>query len=316
VRNRILSFIFRLLVSLIILVIVFNIVNIREVASLLKKLNVYVLLVAFVLTLLNFIFAGISFKVLLSPFGVKPSLFLMVKYLLYVWAVRNFLPSNIGDLSLVYFLHLEKLSSTNGIVIFFLDKLSSLIVGIILAVPSIYIFSIRFRLTAILPILSITFLVAILLLFFLRRYNLVEKCNFFNPIASKIKMFITTLSFYLKRNALILVLVLFLTFTRWVLSALPVYYIFSYFGYTVSFMKVLSINALIVALSLLPITISGLGIREASAVFFYEKVGLPVDVVFTAFLLSLFIGYLFVCIGAVMFIFERRFTFLQKKALS
>jgi uncharacterized membrane protein YbhN (UPF0104 family) len=81
-------------------------------------------------------------------------------------------------------------------------------------------------------------------------------------------------------------------------------------------MKVLSINALIVALSLLPITISGLGIREASAVFFYEKVGLPVDVVFTAFLLSLFIGYLFVCIGAVMFIFERRFTFLQKKALS
>jgi len=311
-----LPFILRLLISLTIFAMVFNIVNVKEVASLLKKLNLWMLLVPFVFTLLNLVFAGISFRILLSPFKVKLPLFLMMKYLLYVLAIRSFLPSNLGDLSLVYFLHLEKLPSTDGVLVFFLDKLSSLIIGIVLAIPSMYIFSFKLETSTIAPILLLTFLILALLLFFAKKCNFAEKNIFFNSIISKIKPFIATFSLYFKNHAPILALVLLFTLIRWLLSTFPIYFIFSHLGYTVNFIKILSINALIIALSLLPVTIGGLGIREASAVLLYKKIGLPADVVFSTFLLLLFLNYVFVCIGATIFIFEKRLTFWHKKAPS
>jgi glycosyltransferase 2 family protein len=94
-------------------------------------------------------------------------------------------------------------------------------------------------------------------------------------------------------------------------TIINVYFVFKAYGFDIPFFLHISLYPIISILSMIPITISGLGVREGFFVFFYNELGVPAE---TAVIVSL-LNYLFLIgipaiLGFLFYIFD---TFCPEK---
>jgi len=77
----------------------------------------------------------------------------------------------------------------------------------------------------------------------------------------------------------------------------------------IGFVDVFLISSIISAITMLPVTISGLGLREVSAVFFYGLIGVPAEITLAVHLIYLALRYVIVA-ASLMFLEKSDFTYL------
>lgn len=85
--------------------------------------------------------------------------------------------------------------------------------------------------------------------------------------------------------------------------------LFLAFGISVPWVELLVIITLVSVITMLPVSLNGIGVREASYVFFFKELGIPDELAVTVSLLFFFLVTLSSVVGGVFWLFERRKRF-------
>lgn len=89
------------------------------------------------------------------------------------------------------------------------------------------------------------------------------------------------------------------------------YFILRGLSVNINMIYPLVLNPVIVTITTLPISIGGLGLRDASSIFFYTKVGVAKDAAFAQSLLIFSLAFIFGLIGGVIYVATLRYRRLQ-----
>lgn len=103
-------------------------------------------------------------------------------------------------------------------------------------------------------------------------------------------------------------MILFLSFLFQVGMAWINDFLFRSFGIQVSFLHLLVIITLISVITMIPVSLNGLGVREASYVLFFQSIGVPEGIALSVSLLFFFLVTISSLIGGLFWLMERRET--------
>ena len=191
----------------------------------------------------------------------------------------DFTPGRIGDFTRAILVK-ERIGIHKGTISVFIDRYIDIIVLTGLGIVAVVIYSSRFA--SILPIFALIVLVIIfagVTILFLRNswiFSLLQKIPFFNIPESASHLQKAFLEF--KDGKKVIVEGIILTLLTWITHALRIILITIGLGYTLPLSDLFLILPLISALSLIPVTIAGLGLVEGGLMAVLAGYGIPLSV--------------------------------------
>jgi len=274
-----------------------------------KKANPVYFSIAVILFAFNYFLGMLRWNVLLKAAGViVPFSRLVVSYLMGL-AVNLFIPSTVGgdlarsvDLSVYSSNSKAKLLAT-----VMLDRISGYI-----AVVGVALFSIllgyKFVDKPILisfAIISLILLAIILVLFNRRIAKLVQTIfSRFKSVKSALVNFDESINLFLREARLkSLMFTLLIAFVIQIISVLIGYFLAESLGFHIDIIYFFIILPIINAISMIPLTMLGLGSRDVSSVYFFGRVGYPATYAETMSLIVFFLFVLTGIIGAIVYVF-------------
>jgi len=232
---------------------------------------------------------GVALYILLLPVIPTITCRESIVYYLYAWTIGCFLPSNIGQFSIVYFWHKRGLPTGSGLAIALLNKLGSLLWVAVLGISGVFLFLPARQAT---PSVLIFIGLCILFMFFLvARPGRAFIRFIFKHFAGWFPGFYTSIDQYFAVHRRSLLTSYLVVLCVWLVMGLNTLVVFKMFGIHISFWNVVTVNAIVQLFALIPVSIAGIGLREGSAVFLYSLMGLPAATVGAAQIMLLFITY-------------------------
>jgi len=306
--KKIFSILLRVGISLLLLIFLFRQADEKSLLEIIKNVNKPLLLVAFLVFFLTY-FLGLWRWIMLLK-AVKIDLPIQRVITSYSGGIffSLFLPSTIGgdflrsvDLSV----HTKKPKEV--IATIFLDRLSGYIGLVVLALLAMFLgWKILEDNSVLISLGIIIGLLVVILLAFFNKF-LYSKINRFlkSPNAGKIKDLICNLheEIHLFRDKPKVVVKNILISI--VVQAVPpvTFYIIAFsLGVKISFAYFFIFIPIIGAISLLPISIGGLGLRDASTIFFFAKVGVGKNLAFAMSLLSFSFILFYGAVGGLIYV--------------
>ncbi len=286
--------ILKLLVSILLISLLFYKVGFKKVYENFLTINPFYFVLMITIFFMIFLVTSISINVLLLPLKVKKiGLKKLVKYNMLTYAISRFIPGRIGDLSLVYFLKKEDIPVGKASAVVLTDKVIVFFVHFILASFGFFIF---FPPTIAIKLTCISILIFVVLIFFIiwkkgrdivKKYILRKHSNMFAG-------FYRTFSSYFKHYKHLLLINIMLSIVKIFFFGLMIYFAFLAVNQqiNVSILIIMVISSITNILSVIPITISGLGVRETSAVFMFSELGVLPEFTMSAYLILIFIRYI------------------------
>jgi len=311
--KKVLGLVLKVCISVIVLFLLFRQIDAKSVLSIIKNTNKPLLFLSFLVTSSVYILCFFRWKMLLSLSGIKPAISRLVSPFAGGVFFNLFLPSTIGgdfvrsaDLGM----HTKKTNEVVATVI--LDRLSGYI-GMVAVALAALIFGGRLIedhvvfvsiacLTGVLPL--------IMLVFFNKSVYSVFQKLVYSPDAGKIRSAIEEIHreiYNLRDHKKAALKNLLLSVLIQAIAPVTSYIIALSLGLDLNIAYFFIFLPIIAAISMLPVSIGGLGVRDASTVFFFAKVGVGKDL---AFAMSL-IGFLFIVIyagiGGLIYVFTLRY---------
>jgi uncharacterized protein (TIRG00374 family) len=290
--NKYVKTILKVLISILLIGFLIYKIGARNIYETILTANpLYIFLVVFIF-FISFILPAIALFFLLYPLNHKINIFRLTWFNILVYAISRFIPGRIGDLSMVYFLKKEGIPMGKASAIFLVDKGIMFFIHVMFGVFGLFIF---FSAKIALQIASIIFIMGIIGIIlvmwnksrsFIKKYILrkhAEKfTGFYKTIISyvrhhKIYLFFNCVSNIIKN--LSFGLMIYLAVGAFLVKNIPNMFIM---------MIISSINNII---SLIPITLAGLGARESISVVMLNELGINATVTLSAFVILLVIRY-------------------------
>jgi uncharacterized protein (TIRG00374 family) len=157
-------------------------------------------------------------------------------------------------------------------------------------------------------LLSITIIAAPLIVILLVLFNefLYSKVNklLHSPSAGRIRNAIKNLHqeiYYFKQNKKVMLNSLIISLSGQAISSLTFYIISLSLGIKINLIYFFIFIPIIGAIAMLPISIGGLGLRDATTIFFFAKAGVNKDLAFAMSLLNFFFIVLYAAIGGIIY---------------
>lgn len=280
----------RILISVTILVILIYKIGVKRILQTISQFDVIYLIPILIVTLLANLFGTYKFMLLLKSVKIKIS-FLKLYHLNFLsWCLSLFMPGRTGELFLIYFLKNENVKLGVGSALVIMDKLIGIIITFILAVVGMFLF---FSVTQSLKI-TLIFLIGLVILIYMIFSNFgrsVIRKLVLRRWESKFAGFSKTLFLLMKEHKSVIVHNFILSLIKWILSSFVLYILFSSFEQKVPLLTVILATATLAIISLIPMTINGLGIKESVGVFLFKLVGVPFLVTSSVMVISLIISY-------------------------
>ncbi len=308
-NNKYLNWSKYIISPLILIYLMYN-VGSEKIYSALQSFNVYSLFMAFLIFLFAFLLSFFAIYFLYKPLLYIPiSDFL--KYRIYSVALGLFTPMRLGELSLSFmFKRKYGISILRSAVILLFDKAITFIVTCFIFIGTYLILVYFFQYSFLLYFQRYFLFVLIIVLFsfFLLIYNsylqtFLFKIKFFGKSIDKIfSSFLLLYKIYRKRLSAPLMDLL-ITFLSMMIIVIPSYILFLSVGLNVNFIYLLFIASAASFFSLIPFTLSGLGVREVFVVYLFSLVGIPPPIALAMMLIFLFYRY------SISFLFILYFSF-------
>ncbi|MBI3051398.1 flippase-like domain-containing protein [Candidatus Woesearchaeota archaeon] len=241
-----------------------------------------------------------NLKILTDALGVKITYRQMTEYYLKSWAFGLIIPGKIGEFSFVY-LARKHMTTGQAMAVSVLDKMITVITLLALSYIGFFIFlppeqAIRLTLiTAVAAAAGSAFLLTH------AGRGLIKKL--LGKYQNKFEGFSNALNHLVFRQRTAAALNLGITLLKWQLTAIVTYIAFLSFGQQINPLIILTISATAMLLSLIPITMSGLGVKEAASVYLYGLAGVAAPVTLSVQIVLLIINYLG---AALVFLLSRR----------
>jgi hypothetical protein len=318
--KKILFFILRLSVSIVLFIFLFKQIDKKALFLNMQTADKNILAWAFLLYLINLVFGFWRWNLLLGTLGVCASL----KRRLVSFAGGNFfnyfLPSTIGgdfvrsiDLSL----HTKRTKEVVATVL--LDRLSGYVGLEIVFLVALFLGRRLLQLKIVLlGAVLITSLLVTLLLFVFNNFFYSKLNRFLSlPVTGKFGEALKSLHEELhifKNNKLAIIRSILLSVFIQIGSPLASYVVALSLGLRLSFLHFLIFLPIIGVITLLPISLGGLGFKETVAVYCFKKVGVPEDLTLAFSLIGLFIVLTYACLGGLFYVFAIHYRRQQRPA--
>jgi len=306
--KKFLSVLLRVGVSVIILFFLFRQVDEKVLFEIIKGSNKWFLLLAFVIFSSGYILGILRWEMLLKAIKINLSLKRIVISSAGGVFFSLFLPSTIGgDLVRSVDLAAHTKRPREVIATVLLDRLSGYVGLVLLALLSLAVGWKLVPLKSVLPavfIITSILIAGLLVLFNKFAYNKVNKL-LTSPSAGKIRESIKNLHHEIhlfRQQKKVISKNLGVSFLIQLSSPLAFYVIALSLGIKISVIYFFVFLPIIGAITLLPISIGGLGLRDATTIFFFGTVGVSKDLAFAMSLVSFFFILVFAAVGGLIYV--------------
>lgn len=281
-----------------ILFVLFYKIGFKNIIETFKDINLLFVLIYLIFFFIFLLLGSLNIKLLINATNKEIRFIKIIKYCFLSWSIGLFVPGKVGEFSLIYFLKKENVPIGKGTVICIMDKLITVTVTSLIAVVGFFIFFSKNDISIL--------IFSLVLLFLLFIFSLTEKGRslikkyILKRYAIKFKGFSKTLFYLLKKRVGILFLNFSLTIVRLIVVGITYLIMFLSLGQNINLTYIIMIYAIGIIVSLIPVTPSGLGVREAAAVLLYSRVGVLSEVTITVYLFFNIINYLIASVSLLI----------------
>jgi len=308
ILKKLFTIILRISISVILLVFLFKQVDKKSLLEIIKNADKPILSLAFFISFLIYLLCLLRWQMLLKA----AKIYLPLKRIIIAFAggvfFSLFLPSSIGgDLvrSIDLATHTKKPREVVATVL--LDRLSGYVGLVIIALLAVIFGWKLIRDTSVL--ISITIITGILFIILLALFNnfLFSKINklLHSPTAGKIKESLRNLHqeiHIFKQHKKIIANNLILSIIIQIIGPLAFYITALSLGIKTNIIYFFIFVPIIGAITLLPISIGGLGLRDATTIYFFTKIGVSKDLAFALSLTSFLFIVIYGALGGIIYV--------------
>ncbi|MBU0628861.1 MAG: flippase-like domain-containing protein [Nanoarchaeota archaeon] len=301
--------IIKITISLLLISVLIYYSNPLKVYNTVKDMNICWVLVSLILLISTIVIFTMRIRVLVSALDKKVTFNKMLNYTTLAWAFGLFSPAKIGELYMVKPLKDEGLKIGESTAIFIIDKFTAILTHFIFSFIGLFYFAVFVQNIFIIILLSGIIIALGFVVLSKRGIGLIKKF-FFKSITQKFEGFSKTFSYLKKEKKIYLMYNLILNILSLVLRSLVVFVLFISIGKYASIPLIAAITAITTLAALVPISLSGLGIRESFSVFLFGVRGYDVSTVTGIYLISSLIMY---ALAALLMPFLIRWSKISSK---
>lgn len=268
-------------------------IDMARLTEVLKSLNVVTILLFVTIPLINLLLSTLNAAILFWAVGIDIHYRELMRKILFSRAIGFYLPGKVGDFSLVYLLKDNVLPGVTASVLL-IDKLITFIVLLSFSAYGLFIFFSFLAAVRILVVLAVILLAVCGLLFIRQMRKVVRKA--IGKYSHHFTGFGRTADRLLHKHTMALALNFVFTVLLWSIIAFVFTLIFWRLGYSIGLIDAAAIHSTSMIISFVPVSISGVGIRESMATYLYSQLGVDSAVAAGVYLVSLFFSYLWATI--------------------
>jgi uncharacterized protein (TIRG00374 family) len=306
--KKILAILLRVGISLILLLFLFRYIDKQSLSEIIKHSDKGLLFFAFIIFSLNYLFCFLRWEMLLKAININlPSKRIIISFAGGIF-FSLFLPSTIGgDFMRSMDLAAYTKRPREVVATVFLDRLSGYIGLVVLSLIALIfgwrLLEDRVILISVLLItgLLITILLALFNKFFYEKINKILSIFSAGRIIESIKNLHHEIHLFRNRKEIVFKN-LALSVLIQIVTPLSFYIIALSFGLKMSMIYFFIFLPIIGAITLLPISIGGLGLRDATTIFFFAKVGVTKDLAFAMSILNFSFIVIYAGIGGLIYV--------------
>ncbi len=276
----------KVIIGIIILLLLIYRAGINNLVDSISNLNIIYIIPLIIIYPTTILMGAINIKVLLNHYKNEIKIKKIIQYYLTSYTLGLFTPSNIGEFYIIKLLKKDGLETEKALTISLIDKLITIVTLALVSILGVlFIFNINKKviLIAILIIILVIFIISnkmrFILKFILKKYK------------DNIDKLYDTLTDYIKNGKKKIILNFVLSIIKWYITALGIKLLILGFGYNIPTLLVFVITCTARFISLIPITIDGIGIKESIAVILYSQFNVPNAPIISVYLIYLFINY-------------------------
>ena len=289
------------------LVILFWTIGIVKILSLLRATDFKFFILAYIFFVLSVLIAVLNLYVLFYPLQkIEPRRFLQ-----YFFASRItslIFPGRLGEFSLSYYLRGENINLGRGMAAVVTDKLITVTISMILGMIAVSVFMKGQHITA-----FVMYVFVILMLFAMllssRSREFIKKW-ILRKYARHFTGFSKTLFSYEREHKDMVLMNMVSTLVRMIMLALSAKMMFLALEKEIPLLTLILVSGLEVLSNSIPLTVNGLGIKQAIGVYVFSAMGVSPVITGTRYVLGFFIEYSF---GFISTLFIRDDLFVKKK---
>jgi uncharacterized protein (TIRG00374 family) len=256
-------------------------IGLQNIVKGLFAMNYLYLIPILFIFIISFIIGAFNLKIL-TDVVAKVKFSTMFRYHIHSWALGLLAPGKVGEVSLIFYLKRHSLTLGEGFAVFVLDKLITVFVLGIISVIGFF-FLINKEHAALVAMVLFLILIILILLITRRKIRWFVQKYILRKYERKFNGFYRLLTKLILRKKIIGINV-FLTVFKWASTSFIIYLFLISLNFRVDFVYVFMINAIIVIVSLIPISINGLGLREGSALYLFSLVGVTPEIIATTYI--------------------------------
>lgn len=314
--KKIFSLILRISVTLALLIFLFHRIDFIKIWQTVRSLNPFLFILSF-LIYFSLVFMGSwRWQMLLNAAHLRIKKRRVLISILGSQFFNLFLPSTIGgDLSRSFDLFGHTRQGSKVVATVILDRLSGFAGLALLSAIGLVLGFRFFDKNIIMFILILVALIAGIFCFIFSNTFIPNILSFLNnhiksSIIAKMTNLHSSLSFFKNQKRVLVKNVAVSTLTHLVLAI--VFYILTIaMGYKLNLIYFIIFVPIITAISALPVSIGGLGLRDVSSVYLFSKIGLPEGAAFSLSLINFFFMVVVGLIGGIIYVFTHRYRRIQ-----
>lgn len=301
--KKILNWILRFLIGLIIIILLINKIDAMKIFNQIMNIDLVVLPLFLFLFPIVFLATAFNIKFVLESLGEKIRLLKVLKNTLIAQSIGSFLPGRLGEISVAYLLKKEGVNYGKSLLALIIDKIATFVTVSIFSICAFFIFFEK-MLALELSLGLIVLIIAVCFCLMSSKIRRVVKKVILRKYAGLFAGFSKGLFYIIRKKKNIIVLALLIKITMMVFLSLIIYLILINFGVNTSFFYILIIHSVGTLSAQIPISIAGLGIRESIAVYMFSQVGINPVVTGTVYLMMLVFSYIIT--GAVLIYYSQK----------
>lgn len=278
-------------------------IGLIQIIDVLKTTKIVYVIPAIVAFLSTLILNACKVDILLKSLGYKVSFCRLTKCAISAWAIGVITPAKLGEFSIIYFLKNEGINIGKGTAVSLLDRMISLSTISFFAIVGVtFYFTTKKALEF--AVLSLILLIIGIILIKSEIIRDFIKKTILKKYSTNFRGFSKTFFFILNHRKGSVLANIIITTIKGMIGALVLYSLFLALDIHIAYYHIFFITAITSLLSLIPITISGLGIKEAGTVYLFGYLlGTSSGIAAGAAILNLIIKYISAAIA--MFLFRK-----------
>lgn len=284
----------KVIISAALLALAIQIIGLGKIYLVLSQISLLHVLIALISIAINIVLGAENINLLLLIFNKKIPRLKLLRYYITAWSIGLFVPGKLGEFSIIAYFKNRKITIAEGLIVSVLDKAITLVVLLGFSLIGAY-FLLPFSTFAV--IFSLFILIFGGFAFFVFTplgSSIIEKLFFKKALRFKD---IISVSKQIYRKPELIIANFALTFVKWMVTAVAFYEVLRLLGQNINLFWVAIIYSTTIIISLIPISLSGLGVKEGAAYLMFSASGIDATVAFTAYLMFTIIGYCIAIIG-------------------